>query len=158
MRSRSMRIAAWLLAIAALLVAAVYLANIPLYTGSTIGPRLAWRLEHGRLTVDCKPAPRNPESFYIAPNSEGLRFAPDWHVYGPRNWFFRVPLWLPLSITALASAWLFFLTRRRCKAGACAHCGYDLKGLPGGVAGTTCPECGQEETSKRKAQRSKEEE
>lgn len=142
MRPRSMRIAAWLLAVAAMFIAAVYLANLPFYAGSTMGPRLGWRMEHGRLTVDCKPAPRNPEHFYIAPNSEGLRFAPDWHVYGPRDWFFRVPLWLPLAINALASAWLFLLSRKRCKPGACANCGYDLTGLAAADRGTTCPECG----------------
>lgn len=152
MRRRSLRIAAWLAALATQSIAILYIANIPFYAGSTIGSRLSWRMEHGRFRLECKPPPRNPESFYIANNSEGLRFAPDWHIYSAGDWFFKVPLWVPLGASVLATVVLFAMTRRRCRPGACGNCGYDLTGL---AAGTKCPECGEEESSKRKAQSSK---
>ena len=73
------RISAWLLAVASVLLVVLYVANMPFYSGSSVGSHFAWRLEHGRMRVECKPA-IHPESFYIDINSEGLKFAPDWHV------------------------------------------------------------------------------
>lgn len=139
------RIFAWMLAAVSVLLAALYVLSVPFYSGSSVGSRLCWRMEHGRLKVECRPRGRNPESFYIAINSEGLRFAPDWHVYSAGNWFFNVPLWVPLGASVVGSAGLFFVTRRRRKAGVCGKCGYDLRGLPGGAAGARCPECGEGE-------------
>ena len=50
-----------------------------------------------------------------------------------------IPLWMPLSASALAS-WLSFLVaeRLRRKIGCCKNCGYNLTGNTTGV----CPECG----------------
>lgn len=145
MSRRAGRISAWILAGASVLIALVYAANVPFYSGSSVGPRLSWRMEHGRLRVVCRPSPRNSESFYVAVNNEGLKFAPDWHVYSAGDWFFNVPLWLPLGMTALGSAGLFFAMRERRKPGVCGKCGYDLRGLP---AGTMCPECGKQGASR----------
>ena len=50
---------------------------------------------------------------------------------------YKAPLWVPLLLTALPTAYLFWLDRRA-KPSQCAKCRYDLRGLDGGV----CPECG----------------
>lgn len=134
------RVGAWVLAAASALLCGLYVLSVPLYSGSSVGSRMSWRMEHGRLKVECRPAGRNPESFYIAGNSEGLRFAPDWHVYSAGDWFFNVPLWVPLGACVLGSAGLFFAMRKRRRPGVCARCGYDLSGL---AAGARCPECGE---------------
>ena len=48
-----------------------------------------------------------------------------------------VPLWIPLLLIAIPTAWLWY-TDRRAKPWQCATCRYDLRGLDAGV----CPECG----------------
>jgi hypothetical protein len=49
-----------------------------------------------------------------------------------------VPLWMPLLPVGAATG-LAWLGGRRARPGCCAGCGYDLRGLTGGV----CPECGE---------------
>ena len=50
-----------------------------------------------------------------------------------------VPLWIPLLLLAIPTAYLWH-TDRRAKPWQCPKCRYDLRGLDGGV----CPECGHE--------------
>jgi hypothetical protein len=53
-----------------------------------------------------------------------------------------VPLWVPTvpPLIATGAAWrLDAVARRRARAGCCAKCGYDLRGLR---EGAVCPECG----------------
>ena len=58
----------------------------------------------------------------------------------PGNIFWLiVPLWVPLSLIATPTAYLWH-TDRRAKPWQCPKCRYDLRGLDGGV----CPECGHE--------------
>jgi|GEM_PF-3347109 len=137
----------WSLAIALALLLVLHVLCVPFYTGASISPTLHWRLEHARLTVKRTP-PRSMEGFFVAHNSEGLRFAPDFHVYGPGDWFVRLPLWLPItlvgSLTSLA--WTLHLRARRIAARhGCARCGYARAGL---ATGTPCPECGAPATEK----------
>ena len=49
-----------------------------------------------------------------------------------------VPLWIPLSLVVIPTAFLFWCDRRRVSARCCQACGYDLTGNTSGV----CPECG----------------
>ncbi len=81
-----------------LALAALQFASLPFYAGSTVGSRLGWRLEHGRLTVRCAPA-LNPEDFYIAFNSEGLKWAWDARISSVGDWMVCVPLWTPLVLS-----------------------------------------------------------
>jgi len=50
----------------------------------------------------------------------------------------RIPLWLPLLLTAIPTAWLWHRDQRRIRPGCCLRCGYDLTGNTSGV----CSECG----------------
>lgn len=52
------------------------------------------------------------------------------------GWYVRIPLWLPLTITALL-IWRWY-RRHRPRPGTCRNCGYDLTGNVSG----RCPECG----------------
>jgi hypothetical protein len=130
------RITAWALAAAAGLVLLLWSLNVPFYSGASIG-RFQWRMEHGRVKVWWRVAPRQ-ESFYIAGNSEGLKWAGDAHFYPDGSWFVTVPLWCPFVVLAGASAGLFALKRH--PRGCCRGCGYELRGL---VRGAACPECGR---------------
>ena len=63
----------------------------------------------------------------------------------PRSWYrstpyhaVSAPLWLPLLLVALPTAFLWYLDRRLPR-GHCQACGYDLTGNVSGV----CPECGE---------------
>ncbi|MCX5691636.1 MAG: hypothetical protein NTV94_17900 [Planctomycetota bacterium] len=84
---------ALLIALASLLILLNILC-LPLYSGASISPRFHWRLEHGRLTLRATP-PFNTETFYIALNSEGLRFIPEAQFNTPSDWSLTVPLWIP---------------------------------------------------------------
>jgi hypothetical protein len=57
---------------------------------------------------------------------------------GETEFFVWIPLWLPFVICVLPSCLLWWLDRRRTRAGFCVECGYDLTGNVSG----RCPECG----------------
>jgi len=79
-----------------------------------------------------------------------LRFGKS-HNYPPNKWggydidlwpvkgSTAVPLWIPLVVIAIPTAFLFWLDRRRIPSGYCKKCGYDLTGNVSGI----CPECGE---------------
>ncbi len=50
-----------------------------------------------------------------------------------------MPLWIPLGIVAIATAFLFHRDRRRIPRGHCLKCGYNLTDNESGI----CPECGK---------------
>jgi hypothetical protein len=56
---------------------------------------------------------------------------------GGLTWHASLPLWIPMVAAAGAGVWGVWGWRRVRKQH-CAKCGYDLRGLSGGV----CPECG----------------
>ena len=126
-------------------VSAVYFLNMPFYSGSSLWSTASWRMEHGRLSVHWGTVPHH-EGFYIAANSEGLRFAPDGRVYTWTRGFVRIPLWVPW----IAAAGVTVCVWRRPRApGTCRGCGYSLEGLAG-VSDAACPECGKPVATPRK--------
>ncbi len=69
----------------------------------------------------------------------GFRFlGPSWSTWPDGRVTLYLPLWLPLSALAVATAALWWLDRRRYRPGHCTHCGYNLTGNTTG----RCPECG----------------
>ncbi|MEX2219112.1 MAG: hypothetical protein WD749_10175 [Phycisphaerales bacterium] len=130
------RLARWSATLLAAAVLLLWAANVPFYSGSDLGPNWGWRMEHGRITLNRHATPQNPESFYIAPNSEALRWGFGGR-YGSSGWSVTIPLWAIFLPTAAAAALLW---RRPRTPGRCRRCGYDLASLP---AGAPCPECGR---------------
>lgn len=55
----------------------------------------------------------------------------------PRESFFWLPFWIPLSLLTPATTVLFWKSRK-CRPGECSACGYNLSGNISG----RCPECG----------------
>jgi ribosomal protein L37E len=111
------------------------IASLPFYAGAS-GRWFRWRFEHGCLTIARSPWLAN-ESFYIAMNTEGLRWTPHARISGVRDWELCIPVWIPL-VTSVA--WCVLAWRRRAASDdlTCARCGFSLVGL----SSTTCPECG----------------
>jgi hypothetical protein len=131
----------WTLTLALALLLILHVLCVPFYSGASISPTLQWRLEHARLTIKRTP-PGTLESFYIAVNSEGLRFSPGIRVYSNGVWYVRLPLWMPIAALALPTVFAWRSHRRRgarSAAEACPKCGYARTGLS---PGTPCPECG----------------
>lgn len=128
------RWARWISAGVTILLLMLYALNMPFYSGAGITARLHWRMEHGRLTVERTVAHR--ESFYIAINSEGLRFRPRWRYGSWDAWSVTIPLWAPLGLAAGWCAWVWWPRRLP---HACRACGYSRAGL---AQGAPCPECG----------------
>jgi hypothetical protein len=126
-----------------ILLLTLFLANLPFYSGSTLGPTLSWRMEHARLTIQRRPS-QNPESFYIAPNSEGLRWGWDFHYNAPKDWFIRVPLWTPILLSLAWTIYAWFPRRRG--SDTCRECGYSLLNL---APDLPCPECGRPQRQPR---------
>jgi hypothetical protein len=117
----------------------VYVLNVPFYAGSRIGSIGSWRLEHGRMGL--RWGTRSTESFYVAINSEGLRFRPEARLYSATSGEAHVPLWMPILLVAGVTGWAWARAGRQAPpAGVCAGCGYSLRSLP---AGAPCPECGR---------------
>lgn len=136
-RGSRLRRTRWVAILILLTLVLLYAANVPFYSGSTLGGSLSWRMEHGRLTIDRRPQ-RNRETFYIAPNSEGLRWSPAWRWHGGWSWMVRIPLWMPLGLSILWSVLAWSRPRPRDPEPKCSQCGYPLRGLPDGAP---CPEC-----------------
>lgn len=51
----------------------------------------------------------------------------------------RVPLWMPIVVFAIPTAYAWYRCRRRPSPDQCSKCGYDLAGIEAHV----CPECGK---------------
>ncbi len=128
-----------MLAAASAMLVLLWAANVPFYSVSTIGDHNGWRIEHGRLGMRLVPFVHH-EGFYIAGNTEGLKFAPDWHVWAWNDWNVVLPLWMPLLLCAAGSFWMFRTSHR--PKGGCVQCGYDLLGLSTDARGVKSPECG----------------
>jgi hypothetical protein len=137
---------AWTLTILTVLLVLLYAANVPFYSGSRIGAMGSWRMEHGRITLQRLSFASN-ESFYVAINTEGLRFRPSYRLAAWNDWGFTLPLWMPLLVVA-GFAIREWRRPRSGRHGLCPSCGYPLRGL---APGATCPECGREPADAPKA-------
>lgn len=98
----------WFASAAAFLIAAIYVANLPLYAGASFDG-WSWRMEHGRATIHRAPVIR-AKPFWVDLNSEGLRWSAQWRRPGPGDWTLTVPLWAPLG---LCLGWCALSWRRR---------------------------------------------
>lgn len=125
------------LAVAAILL--LYLACLPFYSGSALPLGLSWRLETGRLNLKRSPV-GSTETFYVAVNSESMRFKPEFRVWSPSDWSLTIPLWMPLLLALAAAAWAWRPTTSGPRVPKCGTCGYPREGLG---AGAMCPECGR---------------
>lgn len=94
----------WAAAAATTLLAALFVLNLPFYSGSALGPQFSWRMEHGRLTLKRSPVTAN-ETFYVANNTEGLRFGFEGTYWSAGDWRVTIPLWAPLLLAAVWMAW-----------------------------------------------------
>jgi len=102
-------------------------------------------LVHGRTSApDIRP-PR--AGIYPIRQIPGLR-AREWYTFarftrtapgGTIVTSTYIPLWAPLALIAIPTAWLWWRGRRHFSRGQCQRCGYHLAGLP---AASACPECG----------------
>lgn len=94
------------------------------------------------LTCDAEWSFHNPAAEWGFHTPTARSWRPSLMV-GPRQTLLWLPLWIPVVILVLSTAWLWWRDRRRVRAGHCAACGYDLAGLAPGVG---CPECGAKPT------------
>ncbi len=138
-RRRWSRRFAYLGVVACLLTVLLWAANVPFYSGWGRA-HFGWRMEHGRIKVEWSDEPRlGRESFYIAGNSEGLRWWPKWRLYSWTDGYVNVPLWMILIGEIGMTSWLFVRSRRDPSGPDCPKCEYPLRGLENPA---TCPECG----------------
>ena len=92
----------------------------------------------GSLPQGLSPPPPGP--IYIQKDAM-LHWWFSWGTYSMR-WYFTVPLWNPIIISASSAAWAWrkeVLERRRNSVGLCRKCGYDRNGLE---VIAKCPERG----------------
>ncbi len=82
---------------------------------------------------------------YEINNQPRFRWWLEWESYGgplgSGNGSFSIPLWMPLLLLAIPTAWLW-RNDRRIQPWQCRGCRYDLRGLEGGGEEGVCPECG----------------
>ncbi len=99
------------------------------YTGAT------WVVGFGRGYTGAAWGPEfRPHGWSVEPAGELYAWPPV--VWSRQHVMF--PLWIPLALFALPSAYLWYRDRRP-PAGHCQACGYNLTGNESG----TCPECGE---------------
>jgi hypothetical protein len=104
----------WISTGAALLVLVLWIANLPFYAGAPVGDHYKWRMEHGRVRVTrWADPPQRKQTFYVAANSEGLRWSWEWRRYGEGSWSLTVPLWAPFLLFAGIAAATWRQARRR---------------------------------------------
>lgn len=78
--------------------------NVPFYAGGTPVEGFSWRLEHGCLSL-WRSDTKRPKSFWVAGNTEGLRWTPRVRLHGTDNWRVILPLWMPLAAALAWCAW-----------------------------------------------------
>jgi hypothetical protein len=79
-------------------------ANVPFYAGSTPMEGFSWRMESGRLEL-WRSDTKAPKSFWVAGNTEGLKWVPRVRIHGADDWRLVLPLWIPLLGALAWCAW-----------------------------------------------------
>lgn len=148
----TIRFAGWVGALTCLLIATLWLLTIPTIGRFRIevhrvGNRSIVSLSEGCLTFSRNAFATSQPGRWYAACVTGRPFNPPPMVYGfwrpfirtdPRAQLVMLPLWLALLMTAVPTALLWFVDRRRATPGCCGSCGYNLTGNAFG----RCPECG----------------
>ena len=145
------RVAKWAGLVAVLTVAALFVLSVSGWLGVLVvseaasGGDASWHVMFapGAIVFLWDSWPFSPEP--------PTRWQVVWDMAGPFMWkpsvrkllpsgtllMLVLPLWIPLLVLALPTAWLFQRDRRP-PPGHCAKCGYNLHGL----TEPRCPECG----------------
>jgi hypothetical protein len=110
-RQRSRRLARWSAVAVLTLLAVIYVANVRFYSGASVGELFSWRMEHGRLTLKRSPVTAH-RTFYVAGNTEGLRFAFEGNWRSTGDWRVSIPLWAPLLLAGGWVAWVWRPSRK----------------------------------------------
>jgi hypothetical protein len=157
-RSRTRRVAKWVgtCLTVLILVAALISLRFTVSCWSRSGDGVGWlatgqlelslTIRTGHKTNTREALPRALSGVRITRSTGPLLARWRWRPYarshsfaqGETTLFVWIPLWLPFVICALPSCLLWWLDRRRTRAGFCVGCGYDLTGNVSG----RCPECG----------------
>jgi hypothetical protein len=78
--------------------------NVPFYAGGTPVEGFRWRMEHGCLSLLRSDVVRL-QSFWVAGNTEGLRWTPRVRIHDSDHWRVILPLWMPLVAALAWCAW-----------------------------------------------------
>lgn len=100
LRSRAQRVFTGVSATLLLLLAA----NLPFDAGATPVGGFSRRMEPGRLEL-VRSDTHSPQSFWLAGNTEGLKWAPRTRLGGRNQWRVHLPLWIPLAGSLAWCAW-----------------------------------------------------
>ena len=137
-RSRTRRIAKWMGLVVCGVIAVTWAASLFWQGGGSAGTRGCFWFSQGVVWI--------ASATWDIATDDGrqwtrIDFAPFWtpsFYANERDWFIRIPLWLPFVAVAIPTAWLWRRDRKQ-PPGHCWKCGYDLTGNVTGV----CSECGE---------------
>ena len=140
-RPPTRRILKWTGLTATLLIVGLWAFSL-WWAGSFIGERFALICRGGCLNIFRSQGRIGPipHGWHIRPlagrNSFGLELPT--MIEGWQAYAIILPLWLPLLVFAIPTAWLFYRDRKRIPPSHCQKCGYNLTWNTSG----RCPECG----------------
>jgi hypothetical protein len=94
------------------------------------------------MGADVRFATTWPGNLRYGPVTDRGRPTPRWQGWytwelSPQGGIVKMPLWLPLLLTAAPTTWLWY-RNRRIPPGHCKNCRYNLTGITSPI----CPECG----------------
>ena len=151
-RGRVRRVGKWGGLVICALICATWGASLKWQGVIRTSPHVSWRLSNGYVarSVWGHPLQLGGERVRLErAHSRRVRLI-DWGLGVPVSFqgdFGRsldlratwIPLWIPLALCAIPTAFLWYCDRRRFAPGHCQRCGYDLTGNVSG----RCSECGE---------------